>query len=337
MKNAETKRESLEDYLKLQYQITLTPETEGGYVAEIKDLPGCITQGETLEEVKLNIEDARQLWIETAHKYGDRIPLPSTEVKYSGKIHVRMPSYLHRRLIEEAALEHISLNQYILSLLSQSERLRLGQSDPKLVDLRGADLKGTDLQSTDLRGANLSEADLSKANLSRANLRGVHLRNAKLIGTKLIEVKLEGANLIEVDLSGANLTGATLRRSVMRNADLSKANLSKTDLRSVTLSGARMIEADLSDADLNKAYLNKMSESNLSGADLSGADLSGANLSGADLSGADLSGANLSLANLSGVLVKEACMAKIIGLSNKERLNLEKLGAIFEQSCCEEP
>ncbi|MBE9233091.1 type II toxin-antitoxin system HicB family antitoxin [Cuspidothrix issatschenkoi LEGE 03284] len=69
---------SLEYYLNLQYLVTLYPDAEeGGYVGEIKDLPGCFTQGETLEEIMKNIHEARELWIETAYEAGDNIPLPS--------------------------------------------------------------------------------------------------------------------------------------------------------------------------------------------------------------------------------------------------------------------
>jgi len=64
-------------YLSLSYAITLYPALEGGYVAEIKDLPGCLTQGETLEETIDNINEARELWIEVAYEEGDQIPLPS--------------------------------------------------------------------------------------------------------------------------------------------------------------------------------------------------------------------------------------------------------------------
>ena len=41
---------SIVDYLKLNYPITLHTDPDGGYVAEIKDLLGCLTQGETIEE-----------------------------------------------------------------------------------------------------------------------------------------------------------------------------------------------------------------------------------------------------------------------------------------------
>ena len=70
-------KQSLENYLTLKYPITLYSEDEGGYVAEIKDLPGCLTQGDTLEETINNINEARELWIETAKEAGDDIPLPS--------------------------------------------------------------------------------------------------------------------------------------------------------------------------------------------------------------------------------------------------------------------
>jgi antitoxin HicB len=67
----------LEYYLNLTYAVTVYPEPEGGYVAVIKDLPGCVTQGETADEILENIEEARQLWIETAYDFDDPIPLPS--------------------------------------------------------------------------------------------------------------------------------------------------------------------------------------------------------------------------------------------------------------------
>lgn len=67
---------TLADYLKLNYPITLHADLSGGYVAEIKDLPGCLTQGETLEETIKNINEARELWLETVYELGRSIPLP---------------------------------------------------------------------------------------------------------------------------------------------------------------------------------------------------------------------------------------------------------------------
>ncbi|HEY9826612.1 MAG TPA: type II toxin-antitoxin system HicB family antitoxin [Stenomitos sp.] len=111
---------SLEYYLNLQYPIMLYPDPDGGYVAEIKDLPGCITQGDTAEEAVEMIDDARQLWLKTAHQHGDSIPLPSTNTQYSGKTMLRMPRSLHQALAEGAERDGVSLNQYLVSLLSQA-------------------------------------------------------------------------------------------------------------------------------------------------------------------------------------------------------------------------
>jgi predicted RNase H-like HicB family nuclease len=40
---------------------------EGGFWAEVPALPGCMTQGETLEELKTHLKEAVELWFEAAH------------------------------------------------------------------------------------------------------------------------------------------------------------------------------------------------------------------------------------------------------------------------------
>jgi antitoxin HicB len=71
------KPQTLEDYLNLNYPMTFYPESDGGYTVMMKDLLGCISQGDTLEEAFQNIQEAKQAWIETAFECGDEIPLPS--------------------------------------------------------------------------------------------------------------------------------------------------------------------------------------------------------------------------------------------------------------------
>ncbi len=36
---------------------------EGGFWAEVPALPGCLTQGETLDELKTNLREAIELWL----------------------------------------------------------------------------------------------------------------------------------------------------------------------------------------------------------------------------------------------------------------------------------
>jgi predicted RNase H-like HicB family nuclease len=56
----------------MQVSITVTtwvyPEPEaGGFSAEVPALPGCYTQGETMEEVQANLQEAAQGWLDSVH------------------------------------------------------------------------------------------------------------------------------------------------------------------------------------------------------------------------------------------------------------------------------
>lgn len=127
---------NLDYYLNKRYPFIVYPAEEGGYVAEIEELPGCMTQGETLEEVSKRIEDARRGWIEVTYEEGIEIPLPRTEEEYSGKFLVRLPKYLHRRLSEEAMREGASLNQYVVTILSAGASVNEIISKPILDEVK---------------------------------------------------------------------------------------------------------------------------------------------------------------------------------------------------------
>ena len=47
---------------------------EGGYWAEVPSLPGCVSEGETLEEVVANIKEAMDLYIEGLIDDGQPVP-----------------------------------------------------------------------------------------------------------------------------------------------------------------------------------------------------------------------------------------------------------------------
>jgi len=114
-----TDHKLLEYYLNLKYPVTFEAAPEGGYFVQIEDLPGCYSQGETVEEAMEMIEEARQLWLEVAYEDGLDIPLPRGEREYSGKFNVRFPKSLHRRLDQMADREGVSLNQFLVSTLSR--------------------------------------------------------------------------------------------------------------------------------------------------------------------------------------------------------------------------
>jgi antitoxin HicB len=68
---------TLEYYLALPYTLIVIPDVEaGGYVAQIKELPGCITQADSWQELEVMIRDAMRGWIELALEDGNPIPEP---------------------------------------------------------------------------------------------------------------------------------------------------------------------------------------------------------------------------------------------------------------------
>ena len=54
---------------------------DGGWVAEVPSLPGCISQGDTREEVLRNIRDAIETWIDGAQQAGMKVPDETFDVQ----------------------------------------------------------------------------------------------------------------------------------------------------------------------------------------------------------------------------------------------------------------
>ncbi len=58
----------------MQYPTIIYPCEEGGFVAEILALKGCLTQGETPLECLNELEIVVNLWLETARETPEEIP-----------------------------------------------------------------------------------------------------------------------------------------------------------------------------------------------------------------------------------------------------------------------
>jgi antitoxin HicB len=115
-------KKDIKYYLGLNYDIKirrLAEEEGGGWVGEIPLLPGCMSDGETVEELVANVNDAKKCWLETCLETGRPIPEPQEE-SYSGQLRVRLPKSLHKALTEKAREENTSLNQYIVYQLARS-------------------------------------------------------------------------------------------------------------------------------------------------------------------------------------------------------------------------
>ena len=57
------------------YSVFYEQAPEGGYVAFVPALPGCHTQGETLEETERNVREAIAAYLESLAAHGDAIPV----------------------------------------------------------------------------------------------------------------------------------------------------------------------------------------------------------------------------------------------------------------------
>ena len=81
------------------------------------DLPGCIADGETIEEAVESGSDALRSWLATAKEFKD--PVPSLSAGMRGKWVQRVPKSLHAKLAAKAEKEGVSLNTLVVSLLAE--------------------------------------------------------------------------------------------------------------------------------------------------------------------------------------------------------------------------
>lgn len=65
------------------YRILLTPEDEGGFSVSVPSLPGCFTQGDTVEEAIEMAKEAISLYVESLESEGEAIPDDSRSLEYS--------------------------------------------------------------------------------------------------------------------------------------------------------------------------------------------------------------------------------------------------------------
>jgi len=66
---------------RIKYTIIIYPADEGGYVAEVPTLKGCLAQGETIQECLSELETVISLWIETARKNKFKIPTANSVLR----------------------------------------------------------------------------------------------------------------------------------------------------------------------------------------------------------------------------------------------------------------
>src|SRR5215217_7566092 len=104
---------------KYSFSVTWSDKDEG-YIAICPEFPGISAFGDTAEEAVTELQVAVGLAIEAYEMEGWSIPEPRQLPEYSGKLLLRMPKSLHGRLAQQAEIEGVSLNTYVVTLLSEA-------------------------------------------------------------------------------------------------------------------------------------------------------------------------------------------------------------------------
>ena len=112
----------------LKYAIEMRQIEDGGdrqWYATIPDLGRYVFKGygETPDQALKSLMEIGEDILNDYKNRGISLPEPSREEEdFSGRVLLRMPKYLHARLNREASLNNISLNSYIVSVLSDQTR-----------------------------------------------------------------------------------------------------------------------------------------------------------------------------------------------------------------------
>jgi predicted RNase H-like HicB family nuclease len=61
----------------MRFKVVLEPQEEGGYTVYVPSLPGCVSQGETVQEAMTNIKEAMELYLESLRER--KLPIPKIE------------------------------------------------------------------------------------------------------------------------------------------------------------------------------------------------------------------------------------------------------------------
>ena len=104
----------LEDYaIRIE---PLSSDEGGGFLVTVPDLPGCMADGETVEQAIAEAHDAFEAWAMAEREDEGDLPAPKA---YSGQFVQRVSKSLHRCLATRATAEGVSLNQLAATYLAE--------------------------------------------------------------------------------------------------------------------------------------------------------------------------------------------------------------------------
>ena len=91
---------------------------------EYPDIPGCMSDGETIEEAISNGREALRDCIAVFKESGRKIPKPSIE---AAQWRQRLPRTLYAKLTKQAEIEGVSINSLVTAIIAEAIGARLAR------------------------------------------------------------------------------------------------------------------------------------------------------------------------------------------------------------------
>ncbi len=102
------------------YQFTVRPlsdEEGGGYLVEYPDIPGCMSDGETIAEAIANGREALRDCVAVFQESGRKVPKPDIE---AAQWRQRLPRTLYSKLTAQAENEGVSINSFVTAIIAEA-------------------------------------------------------------------------------------------------------------------------------------------------------------------------------------------------------------------------
>ncbi len=96
-------------------------EADAAFVARVAEFPSLAAHGDTLENALHEIKNVVGFVLSDLQENKEPIPEPFGTRSFSGRLVLRMPEYLHRKLALDAMQQGVSLNQ-LLNLKLEANR-----------------------------------------------------------------------------------------------------------------------------------------------------------------------------------------------------------------------
>lgn len=109
------------------YQFIVRPlskEEGGGFLVEYPEIPGCMSDGETVEEAIANGREALLDCIDVFRETGRKLPKLSIE---AAQWRQRLPRTLYSKLTKQAEAEGVSINSFVTAIIAEAIGSNLGR------------------------------------------------------------------------------------------------------------------------------------------------------------------------------------------------------------------